>query len=87
MIQTSMIVEKSQHEKTWSFRAYVLLHDGQLFEHLLDACKQKMETVIFESLKRCSGKDYMCHPTIKTFLDKTSLDLLVSDKRRLVDYG
>jgi hypothetical protein len=34
----------------------------------------------------CPGKNYMCPPTIKTFLDETSLDPFVSDKRKQVDY-
>ena len=32
------------------------------------------------------GRDYMCHPTIKTFLEKPSLDPLASDKSKRVDY-
>ena len=40
----------------------------------------------FQEVKPGPGKDYMCHPTIKTFLEKTSLDLLASDKRKRVDY-
>ena len=30
----------------------------------------------FQEVKPGPGKDYMCHPTIKTFLEKTSLDPL-----------
>jgi hypothetical protein len=41
--------------------------------------------VTFEEMKPGPGKDYMCQPTIKTFLDETSLDPLVSDKRKRVD--
>ena len=40
----------------------------------------------FQEVKPGPGKDYMCHPTIKTFLEKTLLDLLASDKRKRVDY-
>jgi hypothetical protein len=43
----------------------------------------KIVEVTFEEVNPCPGKDYMCHPTIKTFLDKTSLDPLVSDKMKL----
>jgi hypothetical protein len=32
------------------------------------------------------GKDYRRHPTIKTFLEETSLDPLVSDKRQRMNY-
>ena len=42
--------------------------------------------VAFQEVKPGPGKDYMCHPTIKTFLEKTSLDPLASDKRTRVDY-
>ena len=40
----------------------------------------------FPDVKPCPCKDYMCHPTIKTFLEETSLDPLASDKRKRVDY-
>ena len=40
----------------------------------------------FQEVKPGPSKDYMCHPTIKTFLEKTSLDLLASDNRQRVDY-
>ena len=40
----------------------------------------------FQEVRPGPGKDYMCHPTIKTFLEKTSLDPLASDKRKQVDY-
>jgi hypothetical protein len=33
--------------------------------------------VTFEEVKPGPGKDYRCHPTIKTFLEETSLDPLV----------
>jgi hypothetical protein len=42
--------------------------------------------VTFEAVNPGPCKDYVCHPTIKTFLDETSLDPLVSDKRKRVDY-
>ena len=42
--------------------------------------------VFFEEVKPGPGKDYTEHPTIKTFLDETSLDPLSSDKRFRVDY-
>jgi hypothetical protein len=29
----------------------------------------------------CPGKDYMYYPTIKTFLEDTALDLLVTERR------
>ena len=38
------------------------------------------------AFQEVTPKDYMCHPTIKTFLEKTSLDPLDSDKRKLVHY-
>ena len=45
--------------------------------------QEKLETdageiveVAFQEVKPGPGKDYMCHPTIKTFLEKTSLDPL-----------
>ena len=38
--------------------------------------------VAFQDVKPGPGNDYMCHPTIKTFLEKTSLDTLASDKRK-----
>jgi hypothetical protein len=37
--------------------------------------------VTFEEVNPGPGKDYMYHPTIKTFLEETSLDPYVSDKR------
>jgi hypothetical protein len=37
--------------------------------------------VTFEEVHPGTGKDHMYHSTIKTFLEETSLDLLVSDKR------
>jgi hypothetical protein len=40
--------------------------------------------VTFEEVDPGPGKDYMYHPTIKTFLEETSLDPLASDKRMLV---
>ena len=40
----------------------------------------------FQEVKPGPGKDYMCHNTIKTFLEKTSLDPLASDKRKQGDY-
>ena len=40
----------------------------------------------FQEVKPGPGKDYMCHPTIKTFLEKTSLHPLASDKRKRLDY-
>ena len=40
----------------------------------------------FQEVKPGPGKDYMCHPTINTFLEKSSLDLLASDQRNRVDY-
>ena len=40
----------------------------------------------FEEVKPGPGKNYMCHPTIKAFLEETSLDPLASDKRMRVDY-
>ena len=43
--------------------------------------------VTFEEVNPGPGKDYMYHPTIKTFLEETSLDLHVSDKRKRVDYS
>ena len=36
----------------------------------------------FQEVKPCPGRDYMCHPTIKTLLEKTSLDPLALDKER-----
>jgi endo-1,4-beta-D-glucanase Y len=42
--------------------------------------------VTFQEVHPCPGKHYMYHPTIRTFLEKTSLDPLVSDKRKRVDY-
>ena len=42
--------------------------------------------VAFQDVKPGLGKDYMCHPTVKAFLEKTSLDPLASDKRKRVDY-
>jgi hypothetical protein len=42
--------------------------------------------VTFEEVHPGPGKDYMYHPTIKTFLEETSLDPLASDKRMRVDY-
>ena len=42
--------------------------------------------VTFEEVNPGPGKNYMSHPTIKTFLDGTSLDPHVSDKRKRVDY-
>jgi hypothetical protein len=42
--------------------------------------------VTFEAVKPDPCKDYMCQPTIKTFLDETALDPLVSDKRKRVGY-
>jgi hypothetical protein len=135
-----------RESKTWLFRAYVRLEDGQTFSNLLDARKQQIDTslasasviswactntarsqpqdinveylegfvhsstlirlgslrrvlpvkyiadageivkVTFEEVNPGPGKNYMCHPTIKTFLDETSLDPFVSDKRTRVDY-
>jgi hypothetical protein len=46
----------------------------------------KIVEVTFEEVNPGPGKDYMCHPTIKTFLDETSLDPRVLDKRKRVDY-
>jgi hypothetical protein len=43
--------------------------------------------VTFEEVNPGPGKDYMYHPTIKTFLEETSLDLHISDKRKRVDYS
>ena len=40
----------------------------------------------FAEVKPDPSKDYMCHPTIKTFLEETSLDPLASDKRKRLDY-
>ena len=40
----------------------------------------------FEEVKPGPGKNYMYHPTIKAFLEETSLDPLASDKRMRVDY-
>ena len=37
-------------------------------------------------VKPCPGKDYICHPTTKMFLEETSLDPLASDKRKRLDY-
>ena len=42
--------------------------------------------VAFQDFKPGPCKDYMCHPTVKAFLGKTSLDPLASDKRKRVDY-
>ena len=42
--------------------------------------------VVFQDVKSGPGKDYMCHPTVKAFLEKTSLDPLASDKRKRLDY-
>ena len=36
----------------------------------------------FQEVKPGPGKDYLCHSTIKTFLEKTSLDPLASGKRK-----
>ena len=40
----------------------------------------------FQEVKPGPGKDYLCHPTIKTFLEKASLDPLASDKSKRVNY-
>jgi hypothetical protein len=40
----------------------------------------------FEEVKPGPGNNYMSHPTIKAFLEETSLDPLASDKRMRVDY-
>ena len=37
----------------------------------------------FQEVKSGPGKVYMCHPMIKTFLEKTLLDPLASDKRKV----
>jgi hypothetical protein len=42
--------------------------------------------VTFEEVNPGPCKDYMYHPTIKTFLEEILLDPLVSDKRKRVDY-
>jgi hypothetical protein len=42
--------------------------------------------VTFQEVHPGPGKDYMYNPTIKTFLEETSLDPLVSDKRKREDY-
>jgi hypothetical protein len=42
--------------------------------------------VTFEAVNPDPGKDYMCHPNIKTFLDETALDPVVSDKRKRVGF-
>jgi hypothetical protein len=42
--------------------------------------------VTFEEMHPGPGKDYMYHPTIKMFLEETSLDPLASDKRIRMDY-
>ena len=42
--------------------------------------------VTFEEVNPGPGRDYMSHSTIKTFLEETSLDPHVSDKRKRVDY-
>jgi hypothetical protein len=42
--------------------------------------------VTFEEVNPGPCKDYMYHLTIKTFLEETSLDPHVSDKRKRVDY-
>jgi hypothetical protein len=41
--------------------------------------------VTVEEVNSCPCKDYMYHPTIKTFLEETSLDPHVSDKRKRVE--
>ena len=38
--------------------------------------------VAFQDVKPSPGKDYMCLPKVKAFLEKTSLDPLASDKRK-----
>ena len=138
--------QSSTEAKTWSFRVFVCLQDGQTFSNLLDERKQQLETSLasasviswacvhpsplafqdldgmylegfvhastlirlgslqrvlpkklktaafeimfthFEEVKPGPGKNYMCHPTIKSFLEETSLDPLASDKRLRVDY-
>ena len=40
----------------------------------------------FEEVKPGPGNNYMSHPTIKAFLEETSLDPLATDKRMRVDY-
>ena len=40
----------------------------------------------FKEVNPVPGNNYMFHPKIRTFLEETSLDPLVSDKRKLVDY-
>ena len=42
--------------------------------------------VTFEEVNPGPGRDYMSHSTINTFLEETSLDPHVSDKRKRVDY-
>ena len=38
--------------------------------------------VAFQDVKPGPDKDYMCHPTVKAFLEKSSLDPLALDKRK-----
>ena len=62
---------------------------GMLKRVLPDNCSTyagEIIQVFFEEVKPGPGKDYTEHPTIKTFLDETSLDPLSSDKRFRVDY-
>jgi hypothetical protein len=46
----------------------------------------KIVKVTFEEVRPGPGKDSVYHPTIKTFLEETSLEPLDSDKRKQVDY-
>jgi hypothetical protein len=62
---------------------------GMLKRVLPDNCLTyagEIVQVFFEEVKPGPGNDYKEHPTIKTFLDETSLDPLSSDKRFRVDY-